>query len=96
MTRSIGSLFLLYVGHLAFDLFEIEYQVLKLFILGLSVMLAVSGSPTANYVVLLVSKQDHPASSYFKTRISFMLFKGASDGLVAVKFASSWFYWRQI
>ena len=48
VTGVIGTVFLLDVGHLTLDLLEVEYEVLKLFIVRVSVvLLSIGRSPTA-------------------------------------------------
>lgn len=44
VTGGIGAFLLLDVRHLALNLFEVEYEVLQLFIVRVRVMLPVSGS----------------------------------------------------
>ncbi len=47
VTGAIRAFLLLDVGHLALDLFEVEYEVLQLFIMRVSVVLPVGGSTAA-------------------------------------------------
>ena len=47
VTGAIRAFLLLDVGHLALDLLEVEYEVLQLFIVRVSVVLPVGGSTAA-------------------------------------------------